>query len=89
MARALFDSGKFMEVFVDRPIELCEQRDMKGLYTKARSDKLKNFMVIDSPYKAPQQPEIHLKTNTLNLNACVDQILTKIYSYSLLKINCY
>lgn len=60
MARALFDQGMFREVFVDTPLEICEQRDPKGLYAKARAGELKNFTGIDSPYEPPEQPEVHL-----------------------------
>tara|TARA_B100001063_G_C16522606_1_gene432410 strand:+ start:142 stop:678 length:537 start_codon:yes stop_codon:yes gene_type:complete len=59
--RALFREGQFIEVFVDTPLEICEQRDVKGLYKKARAGKIKNFTGIDSPYEKPLIPEIHLK----------------------------
>jgi bifunctional enzyme CysN/CysC len=62
MARELFAPGEFIEVFVDAPIEVCEQRDPKGLYAKARRGELKNFTGIDSAYEAPESPEIHLRT---------------------------
>ena len=52
----------FVEVFVDTPIEICEARDPKGLYKKARRGELKNFTGIDSPYEPPEHPEIHLRT---------------------------
>lgn len=60
LARSLFKEGEFIEVFVDTPIAVCEQRDVKGLYAKARAGSLKNFTGIDSPYEAPEQPELHL-----------------------------
>lgn len=60
LARSLFKQGEFIEVFVDTPIAVCEQRDVKGLYAKARAGNLKNFTGIDSPYEAPEQPEVHL-----------------------------
>jgi adenylylsulfate kinase len=59
--RALFKEGQFIEVFVDTPLEICEQRDIKGLYKKARSGEIKNFTGIDSPYEKPPCPEVHLK----------------------------
>jgi bifunctional enzyme CysN/CysC len=62
MARELFAEGDFVEVFVDTPIELCEQRDPKGLYAKARAGELRNFTGVDSPYEAPLEPELHLHT---------------------------
>lgn len=60
MARRLFGDGDFVEVFVDTPLALCETRDPKGLYRKARAGKLPNFTGIDSPYEAPEQPEIRI-----------------------------
>ncbi len=62
MARELMPSGEFIEVFVDTPFEECARRDPKGLYAQALSGKLKNFTGVDSPYEAPENPEIHLKT---------------------------
>ncbi len=60
MARDLFAPGEFHEVFVDTPLAVCEARDVKGLYTKARAGGIKNFTGIDSPYEAPEAPEVHL-----------------------------
>ena len=61
-ARKMVPEGHFMEVFVDTPLEVCEQRDIKGLYAMARAGELKNFTGIDDPYEAPIEPEIHLET---------------------------
>jgi adenylylsulfate kinase len=58
--RSLLEAGEFIEVFVDTPIEICEQRDPKGLYKKARSGDIKHFTGIDSAYEAPETPEVHL-----------------------------
>ncbi|WP_296048894.1 adenylyl-sulfate kinase [uncultured Alteromonas sp.] len=59
--RNLLADGEFIEVFVDTPLEVCEQRDPKGLYKKARSGEIKHFTGIDSTYEAPQSPEVHLQ----------------------------
>lgn len=59
--RSLLADGEFIEVFVDTPLEVCEQRDPKGLYKKARSGDIKNFTGIDSAYEAPESPEVHLE----------------------------
>ena len=59
--RKLFNEGDFIEVYVDTPLEVCEQRDIKGLYGKARAGEIKDFTGIDSPYEAPLKPEIHIK----------------------------
>ena len=75
MARELFADGEFVEVFVDTSIEVCEKRDVKGLYVKARRGMLKNFTGIDSPYEAPEMPEVRLRTADTPPEACVDQIL--------------
>ena len=61
MARSLFDDGDFIEVFIDTPLAVCEARDAKGLYKKARRGEIPNFTGIDSPYEAPLNPEIHLE----------------------------
>ena len=62
MARALLAEGEFIEVFVDTPLEVAEQRDPKGLYRKARRGDLKNFTGIDSPYEPPENPELRIDT---------------------------
>ena len=75
MARRLMADGEFVEIFVDTPIEEAERRDAKGLYTKARRGDLPNFTGVDSPYEAPENPEIHLKAGEESIDVCVDQIL--------------
>ena len=75
MARSLFAAGEFIEVFVDTPLEDCEQRDTKGLYAKARRGELKNFTGVDSPYEPPLAPEIHLETRTANVKDAVERVL--------------
>jgi bifunctional enzyme CysN/CysC len=60
MARAMFGEGEFLEVFVDTPLAVAEQRDVKGLYAKARRGELRNFTGIDSPYEVPEAAELHL-----------------------------
>ncbi|MDX9706740.1 MAG: adenylyl-sulfate kinase [Azospira sp.] len=74
-ARALFAEGEFVEVFVDAPIEACEQRDVKGLYARARRGELKNFTGMDSPYEPPEAPEIHLQTARQGIDECIAQML--------------
>jgi adenylylsulfate kinase len=68
----------FVEVFVDAPLEICEQRDVKGLYKKARAGEVKNFTGIDSPYEAPQSPDIHIRTDELSVNQSIEKLLTFI-----------
>ncbi|HEY7164028.1 MAG TPA: adenylyl-sulfate kinase [Candidatus Binatia bacterium] len=75
LARTLFESAEFMEVFIDAPLEECERRDVKGLYAKARRGELQNFTGIDSEYEPPKSPEIHLQTLSVTPEACVDRII--------------
>ena len=75
MATDMLSEGEFIEVFVDTPIEICEQRDPKGLYKKARAGEIKDFTGIDSDYDIPQSPQIHLKTENLSIEQCAQQIV--------------
>lgn len=75
MARSLFAPDEFVEVFVDSPLSTCEQRDVKGLYAKARRGALKNFTGIDSPYEPPTTPEVHLRADQHSPARCVEQLL--------------
>ena len=77
MARNLFNDGEFVEVYIDTPIEVCEARDSKGLYKKARAGKLKNFTGIDSDYEVPEISEIVLQ----NSDAKIDDLVTQILDY--------
>jgi bifunctional enzyme CysN/CysC len=72
MARALFDDGDFIEVFVDASLDACEKRDPKGLYAKARQGQLKHFTGIDSPYESPLAPDFHLRTEDAKPDALTD-----------------
>ena len=75
MARELFAEGEFVEVFVDTPIEVCERRDVKGLYAKARRGELSNFTGIDSPYEPPLRPEVRLDASAGSPEDCVDSLI--------------
>lgn len=68
-------AGRFVEVFVDCPLEVCEERDTKGLYKKARNGEINDFTGISSPYEPPQSPEIHAKTSEYSVEKCVSQII--------------
>jgi adenylylsulfate kinase len=61
IVRTLANEGEFIEVFIDTPLEICEQRDPKGLYVKARKGEIPDFTGISSPYEVPEKPEIHIK----------------------------
>ncbi|KAF1687335.1 adenylyl-sulfate kinase [Pseudoxanthomonas broegbernensis] len=75
MARELFAEGEFVEVFVDVPLEVAEGRDVKGLYRKARAGLIPNFTGIDSPYEAPERPEVHLDAAGTASEALVARVL--------------
>jgi adenylyl-sulfate kinase len=75
MVRTILPEGEFIEIFVDAPLEVCEQRDPKALYKKARKGEIKSFTGIDSPYEAPDKPEVHLRTNVNTVSECVQKIL--------------
>ena len=75
MARSLFEEDEFIEIYIDTPIEICEQRDPKGLYKMARAGKLKNFTGIDSDYEVPQNPEITLHNVHAKIQDMADQII--------------
>ena len=74
-ARELLDEGRFVEVFVDCPLEVCEARDTKGLYQKARAGEIKEFTGISAPYEAPSQPELTVNTDSLTLNECTERVI--------------
>ncbi|MEM6396092.1 MAG: adenylyl-sulfate kinase [Bacteroidota bacterium] len=68
----------FLQIFVDTPLEVCEARDVKGLYAKARAGQIKGFTGIDSPYEAPNAPFLHLTTVDKTVDECVDAIMESL-----------
>lgn len=78
VARALVDDGEFLEVFVETPLHIAEQRDPKGLYKKARRGELKNFTGIDSPYEPPEQPEILVDTAAMSAEQAAEKIISEL-----------
>ncbi|MGE6133912.1 adenylyl-sulfate kinase [Aeromonas salmonicida] len=75
---SLLGEGEFVEVFVDAPLAICEERDPKGLYKKARAGEIRNFTGIDSAYEAPEQPEIHLLNAGKPVEVLVEELLTAL-----------
>ena len=75
LARDMLEKGEFIEVYVDTPIEVCEARDVKGLYAKARAGSIKNFTGIDAPYETPRHPEIHVNTDEMSAEEAADVIV--------------
>ncbi len=78
MARSLLAAGEFVEVFIDTPLAAAELRDVKGLYAKARRGELKNFTGIDSPYEAPEHPEIHIDTTLISPEQAAELIVERV-----------
>lgn len=73
--RATLGDGDFVEIFVDAPLEVCEKRDPKGLYKKARAGELKGFTGIDDPYEAPQKPELVLDAASKSAETLADEVI--------------
>jgi adenylylsulfate kinase len=78
MAKNIIGDSDFVEVFINCPLEICEERDVKGLYAKARRGEIKDFTGIDSPFEAPLNSDIELFTNQNSIEECVEIILDKI-----------
>jgi bifunctional enzyme CysN/CysC len=79
MVREMMPDGEFIEIHIDTPLDVAEARDVKGLYKKAREGTLKNFTGIDSPYEAPEDPEIRIDTTTLPADEAADKIISMIF----------
>ena len=78
MVRSMLPAGEFVEIFVDTPLEEAERRDVKGLYKKARSGALKNFTGIDSPYEAPEEPDICIDTTKMTPEDATELIVEHV-----------
>ncbi|MBU6251689.1 MAG: sulfate adenylyltransferase subunit CysN [Alphaproteobacteria bacterium] len=81
MVRAMLPEGEFIEIFIDTPLAEAEARDVKGLYKKARSGTLKNFTGIDSPYEAPEAPEVRIDTTLMSPEEAADEIIRRIIPF--------
>jgi adenylylsulfate kinase len=78
LARARVPADRFVEIYLDVPIEVCERRDPKGLYRKARRGELREFTGISAPYEVPEAPELRLDTSALDVDACVATIVAHL-----------
>ena len=78
MAKNIVGENKYFEVFVNCPIEVCESRDVKGLYKRAREGQIKNFTGIDSPFEAPQSPDLEIETDVNSIEYCHSQLVENI-----------
>ena len=76
--RALHPAGRFVEVFVDTPIEVCEQRDVKGLYAKARAGEIPDFSGISAPYEPPDAPELRIDTTGGSVDECAAVVVERV-----------
>jgi adenylylsulfate kinase len=74
--RALVDSDDFLEIYINTPLEVCEQRDPKGLYRKARAGEIKNFTGISDPYEPPLSPELEVRTVDCSVEAATGQVIS-------------
>ena len=77
-ARQLVGEENFFEIYVDCPLEVCELRDVKGLYKKARAGQIKHFTGIDSPFEVPEKPDIAVDTANNSLESCIKEIIEKV-----------
>jgi len=84
-ARSLAPEGRFVEVFVDCPLDICEQRDPKGLYQKARKGEIPEFTGISAPYEAPEAPEVYLNTGTQSVEECVETVVAYLREKGIIK----
>jgi bifunctional enzyme CysN/CysC len=82
LVRQIVPEGRFIEVFVNAPLEVCEKRDPKGLYAKARAKQIKDFTGISAPYETPLKPDVELRTDLLNANECVAQLLEYLHIHA-------
>ena len=76
--RALHDADQFVEVHVDTPLEVCEARDVKGLYEKARAGEIDDFSGVSAPYEAPETPELRIDTSQRSLDDCVAEVIAHL-----------
>lgn len=83
MVRDLFSENEFIEVYISTPLGVCESRDPKGLYKKARIGEIPNFTGIGSPYEEPTSPEIKIDTNTYEISRCIEIIVKKLTELSI------
>ena len=85
MARALLEEGEFVEVHVDTPLDVAETRDTKGLYAKARRGELPDFTGIDSPYEAPENPEVRIDTTATTPEEAAEQVVAYLREHGVVR----
>ena len=87
IVRDLVTDGDFLEIFCDAPLDVCELRDVKGLYKKARAGEIPEFTGISSPYEAPDKPDLILDTKELTVKASLEKIISHISKRQIIKLN--
>lgn len=86
-ARSIVNEGEFVEVFIDTPLAVCESRDPKGLYKKARAGEIPNFTGISSAFDVPEKPDIHVKTAEQTIEQCAEQIVDYLINNKIVNAN--
>ncbi|MDO9169045.1 MAG: adenylyl-sulfate kinase [Methylobacter sp.] len=86
IARSLMPHGDFIEIYCCCPLPICEQRDVKGLYKKARQGEIKDFTGISSPYEEPENPELKIDTSQLSLEQSIQQVISLLRARNILSI---
>lgn len=86
MAKEIVGEESYFEVYIDCPLEVCEQRDVKGLYAKAREGIIKDFTGISSPFEAPENPDLRLKTGEKSIEECHQELVDKILEVTSLSV---
>jgi adenylylsulfate kinase len=89
LCRDLVESGEFIEIYVKCPLSVCEQRDVKGLYGKARRGEISQFTAVDAPYETPEDPEITVATGKETITACIDRIIAYLEDNRYVNERCY
>lgn len=84
--RNIVNDDEFVEVFVDTPLDVCEKRDPKGLYKRARAGEIKEFTGVDSPYEEPLAPEIHLETKDLSVDKAVEKVIVYLKNAGIINL---
>ncbi|MCU7830888.1 MAG: adenylyl-sulfate kinase [Candidatus Thiodiazotropha sp. (ex Myrtea sp. 'scaly one' KF741663)] len=85
LVREILPEGQFIEVFVDAPLTVCQERDPKGLYAKAVRGEIKQFTGIDSPYEIPEKPEVHIRAGEVSVAEAVNQLLSYLHEIGALQ----
>ena len=83
LVRRILPAGRFIEVYVNAPLEVCEERDPKGLYAKARANEIKEFTGVSAPYESPLSPELELQTDQLTVAECVTRVLDYLQQHEI------